>query len=77
MRGIYWFSIACLVVLPPAIDRALGSREPPHLAAVSRVVSLLAVLGLVIAAIAVAWAQLVLLMSEAPQHGANHKGIGR
>ena len=52
IRGIYWFSIACLVILPPAIDRALGWREPPPLRSVGRVVSLLAVLGLVIATIA-------------------------
>ena len=48
IRGIYWFSIACLVILPPAIDRSLGWREPPPLRSVGRVVSLLAVLELVI-----------------------------
>ena len=52
IRGIYWFSIACLIILPPAIDRATGFREPPPLRTVGRVVSLLAVPGLVIAAIA-------------------------
>ena len=31
IRGIYWFSIACLIILPPAIDRAIGLREPPPL----------------------------------------------
>ena len=46
IRGIYWFSIACLIILPPAIDRALGFREPPPLRSVGRVVSLLAVTGL-------------------------------
>ena len=52
IRGIYWFSIACLIILPPAIDRAVGFREPPPLRSVGRVVSLIAVTGLVIAAIA-------------------------
>jgi hypothetical protein len=51
IRGIYWFSIACLIILPPAIDRAIGLREPPPLRKVGRVVSVIAVLGLVIAAI--------------------------
>ena len=52
IRGIYWFSIACLIILPPAIDRAVGFREPPPLRKVGRVVSLLAVTGLLIAALA-------------------------
>jgi hypothetical protein len=52
IRGIYWFSIACLIILPPAIDRATGLREPPPLRKVGRVVSLLAVGGLLIAALA-------------------------
>ena len=38
IRGIYWFSIACLIILPPAIDRATGLREPPPLRKVGRVV---------------------------------------
>ena len=52
IRGIYWFSIACLIILPPAIDRAVGFREPPPLRSVGRVVALIAVTGLVAAAIA-------------------------
>ena len=52
IRGIYWFSIACLIILPPAIDRAVGFREPPPLRSIGRVVALIAVTGLVVAAIA-------------------------
>jgi hypothetical protein len=49
VRGIYWFSIAALVILPPGVDRTLHLREPVPLRGVGRVVALLSLAGLVVA----------------------------